>query len=144
MSTLTSRRKTRPVRVGNITIGGDSPIVVQSMITEETRNVSACVDQIIRMHDAGAEIVRVTTPTIEEAHCLGEIQSRLRSRGVAVPLVADVHHQGTAIAALVAEFVDKVRLNPASSDLGCQKARYRYAYRCQPRVFSRANAGHLR
>jgi (E)-4-hydroxy-3-methylbut-2-enyl-diphosphate synthase len=100
------------VRVGNVTIGGGFPVVVQSMITEETRNVAACVDQITRMHEAGAEIVRVTTPTIEEAHCLGEIQSQLRTRGVSVPLVADVHHQGSAIAALVAQFVDKVRLNP--------------------------------
>ena len=112
MSTLTNRRQTRPVRVGNVTIGGGFPVVVQSMITEETRNVAACVDQITRMHEAGAEIVRVTTPTIEEAHCLGEIQSQLRTRGVSVPLVADVHHQGSAIAALVAQFVDKVRLNP--------------------------------
>jgi (E)-4-hydroxy-3-methylbut-2-enyl-diphosphate synthase len=112
MSLLTDRRKTRVVKVGNVMIGGINPVVVQSMITEETRNVAACVDQIIRMHYAGAEIVRVTTPTIEEAHCLGEIQSQLRSRGVNVPLVADVHHQGSAIAALVAEFVDKVRLNP--------------------------------
>jgi (E)-4-hydroxy-3-methylbut-2-enyl-diphosphate synthase len=112
MSTLTARRRTRAVPVGNITIGGGFPVVVQSMITEETRNVAACVDQITRMHEAGAEIVRVTTPTIEEAHCLGEIQSKLRDHGVLVPLVADVHHQGSAIAALVAEFVDKVRLNP--------------------------------
>jgi len=112
MSTLTSRRETRPVKVGNVTIGGGFPVVVQSMITEETRNVSACVNQITKMHEAGAEIVRVTTPTIEEAHCLGEIQAQLRANGVNVPLVADVHHQGSAIAALVAEFVDKVRLNP--------------------------------
>ncbi len=107
-----SRRKTRVVRVGNVLIGGDHPIVVQSMITEETRNVAACVDQIIRMFNAGSEIVRVTTPTIEEAHCLGEIQTELRRRGYQIPLVADVHHQGSAIAELVAGFVDKVRLNP--------------------------------
>ncbi|GAB4456697.1 MAG: (E)-4-hydroxy-3-methylbut-2-enyl-diphosphate synthase [Armatimonadaceae bacterium] len=106
------RRKTRPVRVGNVTIGGDNPVVVQSMITEETRNVSACVQQIMRMHRAGAEIVRVTTPTIAEAHCLGEIKKELEHRMVQVPLVADVHHQGSAIAELVATFVDKVRINP--------------------------------
>jgi len=109
---ITRRRTTRPVRVGNITIGGDHPIVVQSMITEETRNVAACVDQIIAMYNAGSEIVRVTTPTIEEAHCLGEIQRELKRRGYVVPLVADVHHQGSAIAELVAGFVDKVRINP--------------------------------
>ncbi|HVK02585.1 MAG TPA: (E)-4-hydroxy-3-methylbut-2-enyl-diphosphate synthase [Armatimonadaceae bacterium] len=106
------RRRTRPVRVGNVTIGGGHPVVVQSMITEETRNVQACVRQIMKMHRAGAEIVRVTTPSLEEAHCLGEIQAELRKRLVDVPLVADVHHQGTKIAQVVAEFVDKVRLNP--------------------------------
>ena len=106
------RFKTRPVRVGNITIGGDNLVVVQSMITEETKNVDACVKQIIQMHRAGAEIVRVTTPTIMEAHKLGEIKDKLRGKLVDVPLVADVHHQGTEIAQIVAGFVDKVRLNP--------------------------------
>ncbi len=76
-----TRRSTRPVRVGPITIGGGHPIVVQSMITEETRNVAGCVEQIIAMHKAGCEIVRVTTPTLAEAHCLGEIQAEVRRRG---------------------------------------------------------------
>ena len=106
------RRRTRAVRVGNIIIGGGHPVVVQSMITEETRNVAACVEQIIQMHEAGCEIVRVTTPTLAEAHCLGEIQAEVRRRGHDVPLVADVHHQGSDIAVAVAQFVDKVRINP--------------------------------
>jgi (E)-4-hydroxy-3-methylbut-2-enyl-diphosphate synthase len=113
MSEITyPRRKTRPVRVGAVTIGGDHPVVVQSMITEETRNVAGCVEQIIAMHDAGCEIVRVTTPTLAEAHCLGEIQAEIRKRGREIPLVADVHHQGGDIAVAVARFVDKVRINP--------------------------------
>lgn len=106
------RRQTRPVPVGDVVIGGGNPVVVQSMITEETRNVDACVEQIARMYEAGSEIVRVTTPTLEEAHCLGEIYEKLRRRGLRVPLVADVHHQGSAIAVEVAKFVDKVRINP--------------------------------
>ena len=106
------RRKTRAVRVGKIVIGGGAPVVVQSMITEETKNVAACVRQIMGMHRAGAEIVRVTTPTLMEAHCLGEIKQELKKRLVDVPLVADVHHQGSDIAVAVAEFVDKVRINP--------------------------------
>ena len=106
------RRKTRAVRVGKVLIGGDNPVIVQSMITEETRNVKACVRQITEMARKGAEIVRVTTPTLMEAHCLGEIQQMLRARLVDVPLVADVHHQGSDIAAAVAQFVDKVRINP--------------------------------
>ncbi len=106
------RRKTRAVRVGNAVIGGEAPVLVQSMITEETRNVDACVGQIIRMYEAGCELVRVTTPTMAEAHCLGEIKAKLEARGYAIPLVADVHHQGADIAVTVAEFVDKVRINP--------------------------------
>ena len=111
-STEFPRRHTRSVRIGGVTIGGGHPVVVQSMITEETRNVAGCVEQIINMVDAGCEIVRVTTPTIAEAHCLGEIRTELRRRGYEVPLVADVHHQGSDIAVEVAKFVDKVRINP--------------------------------
>jgi len=106
------RRKTRPVRVGKAVIGGDAPILVQSMITEETRNVDACVVQIIRLAEAGCELVRVTTPTLAEAHCLEQIKNKLVARGYDIPLVADVHHQGTEIAVAVAQFVDKVRINP--------------------------------
>ncbi len=109
---VTSRLRTRPVRVGNVTIGGDNPIVVQTMITEETRNVAGCVEQIVAAYRAGAEIVRVTTPSMQEAQCLGEIRAELKRRGVEVPLVADVHHQGSAIAVEVARTVDKVRINP--------------------------------
>ncbi len=106
------RRSTRSVAVGDITIGGSAPVVVQSMITEETHNVDASVDQIIAMHQAGSEIVRVTTPNMAEARCLEEIKSRLKSRYQDVPLVADVHHQGSDIAVEVSKYVDKVRLNP--------------------------------
>jgi (E)-4-hydroxy-3-methylbut-2-enyl-diphosphate synthase len=106
------RRRTREVRVGRVIIGGDHPIAVQSMITEETRNVEACVRQIIALHRAGCEIVRVTTPSLAEVRALGEIRRRLQDQGVEVPLVADVHHQGSAIAVAVAEYVDKVRINP--------------------------------
>ncbi len=106
------RRRTRVVRVGDVAIGGDNPIVVQSMITAETHNVPAAVEQIIAMHRAGAEIVRVTTPNLQEARCLGEIKAQVRKRYRDVPLVADVHHQGSAIAVEVARYVDKVRINP--------------------------------
>jgi (E)-4-hydroxy-3-methylbut-2-enyl-diphosphate synthase len=107
-----SRRRTRAVRVGDITIGGGHPIVVQSMITEETHNVPAAVQQIIAMHKAGSEIVRVTTPNMAEARCLGEIKAQLKKQYQDVPLVADVHHQGSDIAVEVAKYVDKVRINP--------------------------------
>ncbi|MDE2126829.1 MAG: (E)-4-hydroxy-3-methylbut-2-enyl-diphosphate synthase [Armatimonadetes bacterium] len=106
------RRVTRAVKVGGVHIGGSWPVVVQSMITEETHNVSAAVEQIIAMHRAGAEIVRVTTPNMAEAKCLARIQSLLKERYQEVPLVADVHHQGSDIAVEVARYVQKVRINP--------------------------------
>ncbi|GDX40235.1 4-hydroxy-3-methylbut-2-en-1-yl diphosphate synthase [Armatimonadota bacterium] len=110
------RRETRAVRVGfgrtQVVIGGDSPIVIQSMITEETHNVPKAVEQIIAMHRAGSEIVRVTTPNLAEAKCLAEIKALLHNQYMDVPLVADVHHQGTDIAVEVAKYVDKIRINP--------------------------------
>ena len=106
------RRKTTPCRVGPITIGGGHPVVVQSMITEETRNVEACVEQIIALHEIGCEIVRVTTPTLGEAQCLEEIRAKVTERHGYVPLTADVHHQGTDIAIEAARHVDEVRVNP--------------------------------
>ncbi len=107
-----SRRLTRAVRVGNIVIGANNPVVVQSMITEETHNVPGAVAQIIAMHRAGSEIVRVTTPNLAEARCLAEIKSELKRQYRDVPLVADVHHQGSDIAVEVAKYVDKIRINP--------------------------------
>jgi len=106
------RRKTVPCRVGPITMGSGHPVVVQSMITEETRNIEACVDQIIALHQAGSEIVRVTTPTLGEAQCVEEIRAKVIERYGPVPLTADVHHQGTAIAVEAAKHVDEVRVNP--------------------------------
>jgi len=107
-----TRRPTRAVRVGSIHIGGTHPVVVQSMITEETHNVPAAVAQIIEMHKAGSEIVRVTTPNLAEARCLAEIKAQLKAQYQDVPLVADVHHQGSDIAVEVARYVDKIRINP--------------------------------
>lgn len=107
-----SRRATKPCRVGSITMGNGHPVVVQSMITEETRNIEACVEQIISLHKAGCEIVRVTTPTLGEAGCLAEIKAKVRERHMDVPMTADVHHQGTKIAIEAARHVDEIRVNP--------------------------------
>ena len=112
MDVVSARRPTREVRVGEAAIGGSAPILVQSMITEDTRNVPACVESIVRLYRAGCELVRVTTPTMADAKCLGEIRAELDRRGYRIPLVADVHHQGTDIAVEVAKYVDKVRVNP--------------------------------
>ena len=107
-----SRRRTRAVHVGDKIIGSDAPILVQSMITEDTRDVQGCVAAIVRLYRAGCELVRVTTPTMADARCLGEIKAELDRLGYKIPLVADVHHQGTEIAVEVAKYVDKVRINP--------------------------------
>jgi (E)-4-hydroxy-3-methylbut-2-enyl-diphosphate synthase len=93
-------------------MGSGHPVVVQSMITEETRNVDACVEQIIALHQAGCELVRVTTPSLGEAQCLAEIRAKVTERYQYVPLTADVHHQGTDIAIEAAKHVDEVRVNP--------------------------------
>src|SRR5271154_5694370 len=95
---MIKRRETTPCRMGPITIGAGHPVLVQSMITEETRNIDACVEQIIALHEAGCELVRVTTPSLSEAQAMEEIRARVTERYQYVPLTADVHHQGTAIA----------------------------------------------
>jgi (E)-4-hydroxy-3-methylbut-2-enyl-diphosphate synthase len=93
-------------------MGSGHPVVVQSMITAETRDTNACVEQIIALHQAGSEIVRVTTPSLGEAEAVGQIRAKLDAEYGYVPLTADVHHQGTAIAVEAARHVDEVRVNP--------------------------------
>lgn len=109
---LRERRKTKTCDVGGVQMGSGHPVVVQSMVTEETRNVDAVVEQIIALHREGCEIVRVTTPTLGEAQCLEEIVAKVAERHQKVPMTADVHHQGTSIAIEAAKYVDEVRVNP--------------------------------
>ena len=106
------RRQTRPVKVGDVTIGGGHPVVVQSMINEDTLDVEGSVAGIRRLHEAGCEIVRVTVPSMAHARALAQIKDRLVATYQRVPLVADVHHNGMKIALEVAKHVDKVRINP--------------------------------
>jgi len=106
------RRVTRTVMVGDVPIGSEHPIAVQSMINEDTLDIDGSVAGIRRLVDAGCEIVRVTTPSIGHAKAMGKIRLALRAQGCNVPLVADVHHNGTRIALEVAKHVDKVRINP--------------------------------
>ncbi len=106
------RRKTRPVSVGDVIIGGSNPVVVQSMINEDTLDIDGSVAAIRRLHEVGCEIVRVTVPSMAHARALAEIKSKLAESYQAVPLVADVHHNGMKIALEVAKHVDKVRINP--------------------------------
>ena len=110
--TTIHRRKTRPVQVGSVTIGGGHPVVVQSMINEDTLDIDGSVAGIRRLHEIGCEIVRVTVPSLVHATALAKIREQLLATYQPVPLVADVHHNGMKIALEVAKHVDKVRINP--------------------------------
>jgi (E)-4-hydroxy-3-methylbut-2-enyl-diphosphate synthase len=98
--------------VGDVTIGGGYPVVVQSMINEDTLDVEGSVAAIRRLHEIGCEIVRVTVPSMAHAKALAEIKQKLAATYRPVPIVADVHHNGMKIALEVAKHVDKVRINP--------------------------------
>ena len=108
-----SRYKTREVNVGNIPLGGNSPIRIQSMTTTDTMNTLATVEQTIRMIDAGCEYVRITAPSINEAKNLEAIKKELKVRGYNVPLIADIHFTPNA-AEMAARIVEKVRINPGN------------------------------
>ncbi len=107
------RRTTREVKVGNVGIGGDNPIRVQSMITCDTMDTEASIQQTIELADAGCEIVRITAPTVKDARNLEHIVKGLRERGCNVPIVADIHFKPEA-AMEAAKWVDKVRINPGN------------------------------
>jgi (E)-4-hydroxy-3-methylbut-2-enyl-diphosphate synthase len=110
--TVIHRRKTRPVQVGSVTIGGGYPVVVQSMINEDTLDIEGSVAGIRRLHEIGCEIVRVTVPSLAHAKAVGDIKKKLQDTYQDVPLAADVHHNGLKIALEAAKHVDKVRINP--------------------------------
>ncbi|PSM49938.1 4-hydroxy-3-methylbut-2-en-1-yl diphosphate synthase [Chroococcidiopsis sp. CCALA 051] len=110
--TTIHRRQTRPIQVGNVTIGGSHPVVVQSMINEDTLDIDGSVAAIRRLHEIGCEIVRVTVPSMAHAQALAEIKQKLYASYQPVPIVADVHHNGMKIALEVAKHIDKVRINP--------------------------------
>ena len=108
-----SRRVTIPVRVGDVVIGGDNPIVVQSMTTVDTMDTQGSVEQCIRMIDSGCQLIRITAPSLKEAENLRNIKEELRKRGYNTPLVADIHFTPNA-AELAAKIVEKVRINPGN------------------------------
>ncbi|NBD38614.1 MAG: (E)-4-hydroxy-3-methylbut-2-enyl-diphosphate synthase [Verrucomicrobia bacterium] len=110
----TVRRRSRPVRVGPVTIGGDAPIVVQSMTTTPTQDVEATTNQAIALAEAGCEVVRITAQNLKAARALGKIRKRFSDAGFgAVPLVADIHFLPQA-AMEAALHVEKVRINPGN------------------------------
>ena len=108
-----NRRKTITVRIGDVPLGSDYPIRVQSMTTVDTMDTMGSVEQCIRMIEAGCEYVRITAPSVKEAQNLENIRNELRRRGYATPLVADIHFTPNA-AELAARIVEKVRINPGN------------------------------
>jgi len=108
-----SRRITREVMVGNVGVGGENPIRVQSMITSDTRDTPACVAEVLGLAEAGCEIVRITAQTKIYAANLENIAREVRAAGCQVPLVADIHFKPDA-AMEAAKWVEKVRVNPGN------------------------------
>jgi len=111
--TAYERLITREVKVGDLIIGGNHPIRIQSMTTTDTMNTLATVEQSIRMIDAGCELVRITAPSLNDAKNLANIRDELKKRGYSVPLIADIHFTPNAAEA-AARIVEKVRVNPGN------------------------------
>ena len=118
--------KTLTVTAGHVTIGGDAPVVVQTMCNTHTSDVEASVAQCRRLSKAGAELIRLTVPSLGQVESLRRIKEQLRSEGIATPLVADVHFS-SEIAIAAAEVVEKVRINPGNFHKDHEKAREQFA-----------------
>ena len=110
---MSTRRISSVAHVGNIAIGGDNPIRIQSMATTDTNDTEACVAQAKRIIDAGGELVRFTTQGTREAENMKNISARLKADGYQTPLVADVHFTAH-VADVAAQYCEKVRINPGN------------------------------
>lgn len=118
--------KTLTVKAGNVLIGGGNPIVVQTMCNTHTSDIDASVAQCIRLHEAGAQMIRLTVPSLAQVESLREIKRHLRDNGIETPLVADVHFS-SEIAIAAAEVVEKVRINPGNFHKDHEKAKEQFA-----------------
>lgn len=114
------------VKAGSVVIGGNSPIVIQTMCNTHTSDVEASVSQCIRLYEAGAQLIRLTVPSLAQVENLKQIKDQLRSRGIDTPLVADVHFS-SEIAIAAAEVVEKVRINPGNFHKDHEQARAQFA-----------------
>lgn len=103
------RNKTKAVKIGEITIGGGNPVRIQSMTNTKTEDVKATVEQILRLEEAGCEIIRCAVPTAEAAAALGEIKKQIH-----IPLVADIHFDYRLALAAIENGADKIRMNPGN------------------------------
>ncbi len=118
--------ETLKVKVGNLSIGGDSPILVQTMCNTHTSDIEASTKQCIRLAEAGAQLIRLTVPSLEQVECLRQIKQNLRDASYDTPLVADVHFS-SEIAIAAASVVEKVRINPGNFHKDHEKAREQFA-----------------
>lgn len=123
-----SRLQTKTLRIGNppVLMGGGSPIVVQTMCNTHTDDEEATVEQCRRMAEAGAQMIRITVPGLQDVPHIRAIREKLRSEGIVTPIVADIHFS-SATALEVAPFVDKVRINPGNFHKDHQEARRQFA-----------------
>ena len=115
MSATSKRQSTRRIYVGNVPIGDNSPIAVQSMTNTDTRDVGATVSQILRLTDAGCEIARIAVPDKEAASALQQIKSKVK-----IPIIADIHFDHRLALAALDSGADALRINPGN--IGSQKA----------------------
>ena len=120
------RINTLTVKAGNVLIGGENPIVVQTMCNTHTSDVGASVAQCEILHKAGVQMIRLTVPSLAQVESLREIRNRLRAKGIGTPLVADVHFS-SEIAIAAASVVEKVRINPGNFHKDHDKAREQFA-----------------
>ena len=104
-----ARKKTRPLQVGSLVMGGGNPIWIQSMTNTKTEDVKATVEQILRLEKAGCEIIRCTVPTLEAAAAIREIKKQIH-----IPLVADIHFDYRMALAAIENGADKIRINPGN------------------------------
>jgi (E)-4-hydroxy-3-methylbut-2-enyl-diphosphate synthase len=108
-----SRRRTVEVMVGQVGIGGNNPVRIQTMVTTPTQDIDATVGECMKMADVGAELVRITAPGVKDAEALGVIRQRLRAQGYNIPLIADIHFNPD-VAVVAARNVEKIRINPGN------------------------------
>ena len=119
------RLETITVKAGNVLIGGGNPIVVQTMCNTHTSDIDASVEQCRKLHEAGAQMIRLTVPSLGQVESLREIRNRLRTEGIETPLVADVHFS-SEIAIAAASVVEKVRINPGNFHKNHEEAREQF------------------
>jgi (E)-4-hydroxy-3-methylbut-2-enyl-diphosphate synthase len=118
------RRNSRQVRIGDVPVGGDAPIVVQSMTNTDTEDAIATATQVAALARAGSELVRITVNTLEAARQVPAIRNRLEAEGLRVPLVGDFHFNGHKLLSQVpecAEALDKYRINPGNVGHGAKR-----------------------